>query len=166
MLFTHAFRSITHSCLSLTEPITLGLSATFAQAQQEATEDWVNATMCAVNDRAVDLSKAPSFTYTGADGNNPRYLSAAQSGLVTEDFANLELAWAVAFPATSSMRAAPVIVGSTVFYSATDSGRVFALDTASGCAKWVYEPGTRLRSSLAYDVVDDEGVLVLSLIHI
>ena len=92
MLFTRAFRSITRSCLSLTALITLGLSATFAQAQQEATEDWVNATMCAANDRAVDLSKAPSFTYTGADGNNPRYLSAAQSGLVTGDFAILELA--------------------------------------------------------------------------
>ena len=106
MLFTRAFRSITRSCLSLTALTILGLSTTFTQAQQEATEDWVNATMCAVNDRAVDLSKAPSFTYTGADGNNPRYLSAAQSGLVTGDFANLELAWAVAFPATSSMRPA------------------------------------------------------------
>ena len=162
MFSTHAFRSFTRICLSLSIVNTLSLSTSFAQAQQKATEDWVNTTLCAVDDRSVDLSQAPSFTYTGADGNNPRYLSAAQSGLATADFANLELAWAVAFPATSSMRAAPVIVGSTVFYSATDSGRVFALDTASGCAKWVYEPGTRLRSSLAYDVVDDEGVLVFS----
>ena len=162
MFSTHAFRSFTRICLSLSILTTLSLSTSLAQAQQKATEDWVNTTLCAVDDRSVDLNQAPSFTYTGADGNNPRYLSAAQSGLATADFANLELAWAVAFPATSSMRAAPVIVGSTVFYSATDSGRVFALDTASGCAKWVYEPGTRLRSSLAYDVVDDEGVLVFS----
>lgn len=162
MFSTHAFRSFTRICLSLSILTNLSLSTSFAQAQQEATEDWVNTTLCAADDRSVDLSQAPSFTYTGADGNNPRYLSAAQSGLATADFANLELAWAVAFPATSSMRAAPAIVGSTVFYSATDSGRVFALDTASGCAKWVYEPGTRLRSSLAYDVVDDEGVLVFS----
>ena len=56
MLFTRAFRSITRFCLSLTALTTLGLSTTFAQAQQEAIEDWVNATMCAVNDRAVDLS--------------------------------------------------------------------------------------------------------------
>jgi len=72
----------------------------------------------------------------------------------------LEMAWAIDFPDTSSMRAAPVIVGSTIFYSATDSGRVFALDTNSGCAKWVYASGTRLRSSIAYAVVDGSGTLV------
>jgi len=74
----------------------------------------------------------------------------------------LELAWAVAFPQTSSLRAAPVIVGSTIFYSATDSGRVFALDTNSGCAKWVYNADTRLRSSMAYAVIDGLGTLVFS----
>jgi polyvinyl alcohol dehydrogenase (cytochrome) len=118
--------------------------------------------MCAADNRSVDLSQSPSFTYTNADGNNPRHLDAAQAGLSTADLSNLELAWAVAFPQTSGLRAAPVIIGSTVFYSATDSGRVFALDINEGCAKWVYEPGTRLRSSLAYAVVDGRGTLVFS----
>ncbi len=123
-------------------------------------EEWVTATMCAADGRAVDLTQAPSFTYTAADGNNPRHLTAGQSGLTTADMSSLELAWAIAFPATSSLRAAPVIIGSTIFYSATDSGRVFALDINTGCAKWVYEPGTRLRSSMAYDVIDGRGTLV------
>ena len=137
-----------------------------ASAQQgssgDVTEDWVVATMCAEDDRSVDLNQSVSFTYTDADGNNTRHLSAAQAGLTTDDLANLELAWAVAFPRTSGLRAAPVIIGSTVFYSATDSGRVFALDIDTGCAKWVYEPGTRLRSSLAYEVIDGQGMLVFS----
>ena len=162
MIFAREFRSFRPSCLSLSIFSAMSLSASFAQAQQNEPEEWVTATLCASDERAVDLSQAPSFSYTGTDGNNSRYLSAEQSGLTTTDFAELELAWAIAFPATSSMRAAPVVVGSTVFYSATDSGRVFALDTESGCAKWAYESGTRLRSSLAYDVVDDEGVLVFS----
>ncbi len=133
-------------------------------AQEASAEDeiepWVTATMCAAGDRSVDLSQAPSFTFTDSDGNNTRHLDAEQAGLTTADLANLELAWAVAFPQTSGMRAAPVIIGSTVFYAATDSGRVFALDTDSGCAKWVFESGTRLRSSMAYDVVDGQGTLV------
>lgn len=162
MNFARAFRSFRRSCLSFSILSAMSLSASFTQAQQNESEDWITATLCAADERTVDLSQAPSFTYTDADGNNSRYLSAEQSGLQTADFAELELAWAIAFPATSSMRAAPVVIGSTVFYSATDSGRLFALDTESGCAKWAYESGTRLRSSLAYDVIDDEGVLVFS----
>jgi len=140
-----------------------------ASAQQENVEDealvieeWVAASMCADGDRSIDLNQPISFTYTDSAGNNPRHLTVAQSGLTTADLASLELAWAIAFPATSGMRAAPVIIGDTIFYSATDSGRVFALDIASGCAKWIYESGTRLRSSIAYDVIDGQGILVFS----
>lgn len=160
--FLTRFRAL----LSLTTVLVTGLAfAHSASAQQDAgegDEDWVTASMCAAGDRAVDLSQTVSFTYTNAEGNNPRYISAAQAGLTTADLSDLELAWAIAFPATSSMRAAPVIVGSTIFYSATDASRVFALDTDSGCAKWVYNAGTRLRSSMAYGVIDGEGILVFS----
>ena len=160
--FLTRFRAL----LSLTTVLVTGLAfANSASAQQDAgegVEDWVTASMCAAGDRAVDLSQTVSFTYTNAEGNNPRYTSAAQAGLTTADLSDLELAWAIAFPATSSMRAAPVIVGSTIFYSATDASRVFALDTDSGCAKWVYNAGTRLRSSMAYGVIDGEGILVFS----
>ncbi len=128
--------------------------------EQTAEDDWVAATMCAADQRSLNLEGAPSFTYTAADGNNPRHLDAAQAGLTTADMSKLELAWAVAFPETSSLRAAPVIIGSTIFYSATDNGRVFAFDINSGCAHWVYEAGTRLRSSMAYKLVDNVGTLV------
>ena len=151
--------------LSLAALLSLGLTAAQSGLAQEPVaedgiEDWILASMCAADNRSVDLSQAPSFTFTGADGNNPRHLDAAQAGLTTADMSNLELAWAIAFPDTSSMRAAPVIVGSTIFYSATDSGRVFALDTNSGCAKWVYAADTRLRSSMAYAAIDGVGTLV------
>lgn len=157
-----SIRRIGQSFLALAAVAGVGLGASQAvQAQgEEAAVDWVAASLCAIDRRDVDLSQAPSFTFTSADGNNPRHLNAAQAGLSTDDFPNLELAWSIAFPDTSSMRAAPVIVGSTVFYSATDAGRVFALDTETGCAKWVYEAGTRLRSSMAYDSQDGEATLV------
>ena len=152
-------------CLSLAALLAVVLSAAqrgLAQepVTEEGVDDWVVATMCAEDNRAVDLEQALSFSFTAANGNSPRHLDAAQAGLTTSDMPKLELAWAVAFPETSSMRAAPVIIGSTIFYSATDSGRVFALDTNSGCAKWVYEANTRLRSSLAYGVIDGLSTLV------
>lgn len=133
-----------------------------APSDAEETVDWIDASMCAMDNRAVDLSQSPSFTYTASDGNNPRHLDSAQAGLVTSDMPNLELAWAIAFPETSSLRAAPVIIGSTIFYSSTDTGHVFALDTNSGCAKWVYDADTRLRSSMAYGVIDDVPTLLFS----
>ncbi|MEQ8313356.1 MAG: PQQ-binding-like beta-propeller repeat protein [Gammaproteobacteria bacterium] len=158
-------RLLATSNISLCLAMLFTVSHTTSAQQQnieDDNEDWVAATLCSIDMRSVDLSQAPSFTYTASDGNNTRHLAAEQAGLNTADLSNLELAWAIAFPETSSMRAAPVIVGSTVFYSATDSGRVFALDANSGCAKWVYEPGTRLRSSMAYDVIEQRGTLVFS----
>lgn len=157
-----SLRSAGRNFLPLAAVLSVGFGASqMAQAQSEEVEaDWVAASLCELGSRDVDLSQAPSFTFTGADGNNPRHLNSAQAGLSTADFPNLELAWSIAFPDTSSMRAAPVIVGSTVFYSATDAGRVVALDTETGCAKWVYEAGTRLRSSMAYDSQDGAATLV------
>jgi polyvinyl alcohol dehydrogenase (cytochrome) len=145
--------------------LTMMLSAGQVAAQQQAAEDessqdWIAATLCAADSRSVDLGQQVSFTFTDSNGNNLRHLEASQAGLTTADLSNLELAWAVAFPETSSMRAAPVIIGSTIYYNATDSGRVFAFDIDTGCAKWVYESGTRLRSSMAYAVIDGVGTLV------
>ena len=153
----------TYLSLALLFLMSLSISQTGRSQEQiikNGAEDWVIASMCSLDSRNVDLSLEPSFTFTRADGNNPRHLDALQAGLSTSDMSNLELAWAIAFPETSSMRAAPVIIGTTLFYSATDSGRVFALDTDNGCAKWVYTANTRLRSSIAYDVIDGVGTLV------
>jgi polyvinyl alcohol dehydrogenase (cytochrome) len=165
MFLLSRFQTRFSSNLCLALVLSTGLATAqsgFAQQQTSAeeSEDWVAATLCAAGNRSVDLNQPPSFTFTDANGNNLRHLDAAQAGLTTGELSELELAWAVAFPETSSMRAAPVIIGSTVFYNATDSGRVFALDIDTGCAKWVYEAGTRLRSSMAYGVVDGRGVLV------
>lgn len=163
MIFNSRANTTFKNILCLTALVVAGqVSAQSDSADADETLDWVEATLCAEGNRSVNLSQAPSFTFTGSDGNNPRHLSAAQSGLSTEELSNLELAWAVAFPETSGLRAAPVIVGSTLFYSATDAGRVFAFDTNTGCAKWVYEAGTRLRSSMAYGVIDDTPSLVFS----
>ncbi|HJO10806.1 MAG TPA: PQQ-binding-like beta-propeller repeat protein [Gammaproteobacteria bacterium] len=165
--YSHLLQSNFKSYFFLTAFLSVVLGAAQPNLAQEQTtqgeiDDWVTDTMCATGNRLVNLEQSPSFTFTQSDGNNPRHLNATQAGLSTEDLSNLELAWAVAFPGTSGLRAAPVIIGSTIFYSATDSGRVFALDTNSGCAKWVYEAESRLRSSLAYSEIDDLRVLVFS----
>ena len=72
-------------------------SLTQEQAEEEGLGDWIAATMCAEDNRAVDLERGLSFSFTGSDGNNPRHLNASQSGLTTGDLSKLELAWAGAW---------------------------------------------------------------------
>jgi polyvinyl alcohol dehydrogenase (cytochrome) len=98
-------------------------------------------------------------------------LSAAQAGLKTKDFANLELAWALGFPKATTMRSQPAIVGSTLFLPVADAQSVFAIDIdGPPCVKWVYKTDAPMRSSANYGelpgskrkvvVVADTGVTV------
>jgi polyvinyl alcohol dehydrogenase (cytochrome) len=115
---------------------------------------WVERAKCSMKDAAIDAAAKPIATTFGLDVRNSRRQSAAQSGLTSADFAKLELAWAVAFPQTPSMRSQPVVVGNTVFIAATDAGRLYALNTQNGCVKWQFESPVPLRSSLSYGEID------------
>lgn len=116
----------------------------------EEDDSWIAATMCDVNNRVVDLSQTVHLSKFGVSSTGSRNMSAEQAGLSTVDMGNLEVRWALAFPDVSALRASPVMVGSTLFFSATGSRKVLALDAESGCAKWVFNSPTRLRSSLSY----------------
>src|SRR5262245_33956617 len=107
---------------------------------EATTDDWITASMCRANERKVKLSGAPTVSGFGFDQKNHRYLSKAQAGLATADFANLELAWAMAFPKATAMRSQPAIVGSLLFYPVADASKLFAIETAGAkpCLKWVY----------------------------
>jgi polyvinyl alcohol dehydrogenase (cytochrome) len=117
---------------------------------QASSSAWLARAKCTGKAAAVDVAARPSAATFGIDARNSRRQSAAQAGLATADFAKLELAWAVGFPQTPTMRSQPVVAGSTVYVAATDAGRLVALDSASGCAKWQYQSSVPLRSSLSY----------------
>jgi polyvinyl alcohol dehydrogenase (cytochrome) len=115
-------------------------------------DDWITASMCAPNDRKVKLAAAATVSGFGFDKANHRNLSAAQAGIAREDFANLELAWSMAFPKATAMRAQPAIVGSMLFYPVADASKLFAIETAGAkpCLKWVYNNEEPLRTSVSY----------------
>ncbi|PCI78625.1 MAG: hypothetical protein COB20_06365, partial [SAR86 cluster bacterium] len=96
MYFYSRLQARFRSYLSLAALLSAGLIAAqpgLAQEQtrEEGVEDWVAASMCGADNRAVDLEQALSFSFTAADGNNPRHLDAAQAGLTTADMSKLEL---------------------------------------------------------------------------
>ena len=79
---------------------------------------------------------------------------------------NMELAWAIAFPDSTTMRSQGAVVGKNLFYPATDAGKVYAFDLsdpAKPCVQWVYStPGDApLRTSVAYGVLADGTPLLV-----
>lgn len=123
----------------------------------EIDDSWLESTLCVESSRQVDLNQSVSLARYGVDFNSSRNMSATQAGISKADMNDLELAWALAFPDVSALRASPVIVGDTIFFSATGSRKVLALDADSGCAKWVFDSPTRLRSTLAYGPLGEGG---------
>src|ERR1044071_7942360 len=98
-------------------------------AAADTAGDWVAAMMCKSDQRAVDLSQSVAMSMYGTDARNSRRLTAQQAGLTSKDLGNLELSWAIAFPKTAGLRTSAAIVGTTMFYSPTPTGKVLALDT-------------------------------------
>ncbi|WP_411286520.1 PQQ-binding-like beta-propeller repeat protein [Phenylobacterium sp.] len=122
---------------------------------------WIEAAMCPADRRAVDLSAKLALAGWGVDPESTRRMSAAQAGLSTRDLANLEVAWALPLPRTSALRSQGVIVGSTLFYAATQASTLLALDTRTGCIKWAVPTTSSIRTSLAFGPLGKGGPLAV-----
>jgi polyvinyl alcohol dehydrogenase (cytochrome) len=123
----------------------------------KADESWIARAACPAEKRTVDLSGPETLVRYGVDYAGSRYMSAAQAGLSTADLGRLEVAWALGLPQTNSLRSAPVIVGSTIFYSASQAGYLLALDAATGCIKWSLKTPQPMRTSLSYGPLGPGG---------
>ena len=130
----------------------IGTLLDFIAGRQVLDESWVARMQCPANRAKPDLSKPATVAHFGFSAGNPRALTKEQSGLATDDFKNLELAWALAFPGSTTMRAQPAIVGDTLFYSAGENAKLFALNIAGDapCVQWTYTAEVPLRSGIGY----------------
>lgn len=122
---------------------------------------WLAEAMCKGDVAKIDADAMVSAQTWGLGHKNLRRQTAEESGLKTADFSKLELAWAFALPQTPSMRSQPVIAGNTIYVASADAGRLYALDTQSGCLKWQFEAVYPLRSSLTYGEINSKPVIVM-----
>lgn len=124
---------------------------------------WVSKMMCPPQRRTVSLDGPATVTGFGFDRHNHRHLTRRQAGLATADFPNLQLAWALAFPQATTMRAQAAVVGSMVFLPVSDFGQLYAIDVSTDrpCFKWVYKNDIPLRTGAAYGVLPGSGRKVL-----
>jgi polyvinyl alcohol dehydrogenase (cytochrome) len=126
--------------------------------RQQIDESWIDAMRCAKP--AARASHAPgdggaTVLGFGFSRDNRRQLTHAASGIATADVPHLELAWALAFPRASTMRAQAAVVGNILYLPVTDEARVFAVDISGGkpCFQWVYASDVPLRTGVAYSVL-------------
>jgi polyvinyl alcohol dehydrogenase (cytochrome) len=125
----------------------------FIVGREVANDDWVASMMCST--KTVDLDAPVTVSSFGFDKRNSRHLTRKQAGIATADFRHFELAWALAFPRATTMRAQAAVVGSTVFLPVSDVGQLYAMDVskAKPCFKWVYRNPIPLRTGAAYGVL-------------
>ena len=101
---------------------------------------------CASNPPIHDLNSAPSWN-GWSDINNTRFQPVKAAALSPSSVARLQLKWAFAVPAASSVYGQPTIVDRRVFFS-SDSGWIYALDAATGCVHWSFQAQTGVRSAI------------------
>jgi polyvinyl alcohol dehydrogenase (cytochrome) len=129
--------------------------------RQLVDESWIGRMRCAkagsagAAGSATPASPAPTIAGFGFTPDNNRHLTATQAGLSGADINQLELAWALAFPRATTMRAQAAVVGNTLYLPVGDEARLFAVDIsgASPCFKWVYAHDIPLRTGVSYGVL-------------
>jgi polyvinyl alcohol dehydrogenase (cytochrome) len=137
-----------------------------AAASDKDADKWMEAMACPTGRRAPKLDAKPTVGGFGFDKENTRRLTYSQAGLKASDFGDMELAWAIAFPAAVSMRSQAAVVGDSLFIPVGESNnRLFAFDISKGqqpCLQWVYDGGRTLRSSAGFGTLPDgrKGVMV------
>jgi len=125
--------------------------------RQQIDERWIDAMRCVrpAGNRGRQPAAAATVTGFGFNHDNHRHLTREQAGLATADVPGLELAWALAFPRTSTMRAQAAVVGNMLYLPVGDEARLFAIDVSGDkpCFNWVYASDTPLRTGVAYGVL-------------
>lgn len=134
-------------------PVELDQVAEYLGVAEGLNDDaWIQAMACPADRASPRLDAAPTVATFGFDAGNTRRLTREQAGLASGDVANLELAWSIAFPASTTMRGQPAVVGTTLFLPVTDLGRVLAIDIAgeTPCVQWSYLAEGPLRTSAGF----------------
>jgi polyvinyl alcohol dehydrogenase (cytochrome) len=90
----------------------------------------------------------PGWNGWGATWENRREQAAAVAGLNAALLPRLKLKWAFGFPDATSAWAQPAVVGGWLFVG-SQNGSVYALDTKSGCIRWVFSADGGVRTAMS-----------------
>jgi len=103
---------------------------------------------CSANAAFSDWASKPSWNGWGAGITNARFQAAAGAQLAPEQVSRLKLKWAFGFAGAKAVYGQPTVVGGRVFLG-VDTGSVYSIDAASGCAYWQFQAAGSVRSAIS-----------------
>ena len=83
----------------------------------------------------------------GNGAENTRFQPQHAAGMDASEVADLELAWAFAFPGETIAESQPTLYGGRIFVGSR-SGRVYALDAKTGCVHWTFDAAAPVKTSV------------------
>ncbi|MEM9880349.1 MAG: PQQ-binding-like beta-propeller repeat protein [Pseudomonadota bacterium] len=124
------------------------LVAEYLSSRKMGTAGLVDALPICRGDAAVfDVAAPPLLTGYGLTEGNRHYLSSDVAGIDADNVTTLELKWSLAFPNAVRARSQPAFGGGAIFVG-SHSGIVYALDQATGCARWTFQASAEVRTGI------------------
>jgi len=103
--------------------------------------------MCKAGQSRFDYGQTPAFAGWGLDAANTHAMSDATAGITRANVGRLKLKWAIGFPNALRARSQPGIAGGA-FYVGSHDGTVYALDAATGCARFTFHAAAEVRTAI------------------
>lgn len=94
-----------------------------------------------------DIGEPPALQGWGFSPGKTRFIPANLAGIDRANVGRLHLKWAVAFPNAVQVRSEPALAGGAL-YVGSHNGGVYALDRMTGCARWIYQAGSEVRTEV------------------
>ncbi len=116
---------------------------------------------CKGNPPMTSLTAAPSWNGWSADATMLVSSWPRARGFPPDQVSKLKLKWAFGFPGGSSMYGQPTVVAGRVFIG-LNSGMVYSLDAASGCAYWSFQAHSGVRNAIDIGELKGQGATRLA----
>ena len=105
---------------------------------------------------AIDPESIATVRNWGFDARNSRQIPAGTAALAAADLDALAPRLAIAFPGANRARSQPTLAGGSIFVG-SHSGNVYALDDATGCARWTFQASAEVRTGIVLAPGGTEG---------
>jgi polyvinyl alcohol dehydrogenase (cytochrome) len=102
---------------------------------------------CTGSAAVFDFAQPAAFSGWGLDARNSHAIATQAAGITSADLPRLKLRWAFAIPNAIEMRSQPAIAGGALYVGGTN-GTLYALDLATGCARWTYQAAAGVRTGV------------------
>jgi polyvinyl alcohol dehydrogenase (cytochrome) len=135
----------------------IAVAYTMSSAEREAVANYLGiaggeapppaSAFCRV--RGAKIAPNPKVQWNGwsPGTNNWRYQTSEAAGLSLDGVKRLKLKWAFAFDGDITAFSQPTILDDNLF-TGSAGGMIYALDTGTGCIRWMYQATGPVRSSI------------------